>query len=131
MASYGSVLGSSQNQLIEPVVAPRFAFTCSEPLLKTLGDLASEMQVPIHSHICQQKEEVTKILSNYPQHRECASIFNAAGMLNSRVCAKFENGKNYCVEISYNLGQYVCVHVCFSSSYRLTWPIVYTWRSVR
>lgn len=54
--------------------------------MTTLGDLASEMEVPVHSHICQQKEEVTNILYNYPQHRDCASIFDAAGMLNSRVC---------------------------------------------
>lgn len=87
--------GSPQNHLIEPVVAPRFAFTCSQPLLRTLGDLASEMEVPVHSHICQQKEEVTKILYNYPQHRDCASIFDAAGMLNSRVC------RSYCQVIAW------------------------------
>ena len=75
----------SQNDLIEPVVAPRFATTCSQPLLCSLGDLAREMNVPVHSHICQQREEVMRILLNNPMHRDCASIFDTAGMLNSRV----------------------------------------------
>lgn len=73
-----------KNHLIEPVVVPRFASTCSQPLLNALGDLASEMDVPVHSHICQQKEEVTKILFNNPSQRDTASIFDAAGMLNSK-----------------------------------------------
>lgn len=113
-----------QNHLIEPVVVPRFASTCSQPLLNALGDLASEMDVPVHSHICQQKEEVTKILFNNPSQRDTASIFDAAGMLNSKVridncvcLTKYRNLKDYVLLVMANkplkllvVHTYMCVH---------------------
>jgi guanine deaminase len=74
-----------KNPLIEPVVAPRFAASSSLPLLRALGDLAREMAVPVHSHICQQREEVTTVLQHNPQCRDSASLFDTAGMLNPRV----------------------------------------------
>ena len=69
-----------QNPLIQPVVTPRFAISCSEPLLKALGDLAQEMEVPIQSHICEQKDEVDYTLKIYTQHKTCSAIFQKAGL---------------------------------------------------
>ena len=76
---------NAQNPLIQPVVTPRFAITCSEPLLKALGDLAQEMDVPIQSHICEQKDEVTYTLELFPMHKTCSSIFHSAGLLTPKV----------------------------------------------
>ena len=74
-----------QNPLLEPVVAPRFAPSCSQPLLRALGALAREMEVPVHSHLGQQREEVTRLIQENPSCRDPTSVFDTAGMLNSRV----------------------------------------------
>jgi guanine deaminase len=73
-----------KNPLMEPAVAPRFTSTCSQPLLRALGELASELAVPVHSHLGQQREEVTRLLQDNPSSRNPAHLFEMAGMLNSR-----------------------------------------------
>jgi guanine deaminase len=108
-----------KNDLIEPVVGPRFASTCSQHLLRALGDLAREVEVPVHSHICQQKEEVTSVLLDNPMHRDSASVFDTAGMLNSRTymahCVYMEDRE---VELFKSKGVGV-VH-CPNSNFSLT-----------
>ena len=81
-------LSHIQNPLIQPVVTPRFAITCSEPLLKDLGDLAQEMDVPIQSHLCEQKDEVKYTLELFPGHEDSSSIFHTTRMLTTKVYVK-------------------------------------------
>jgi len=46
-----------QYRTITPIVTPRFAISCTEGLMKSLGDLAKEYNLPIqvshlnHSHV--------------------------------------------------------------------------------
>ena len=81
-----SSLLPSQNPLIQPVITPRFAPTCSPQLLKELGELAKETGVHIQSHICEQKPEVEFTLKLFPGRENCASIFEESGLLTEKVC---------------------------------------------
>ena len=75
-----------QNPLIQPMVTPRFARTCSQQLLNALGRLAQEMDVAVQSQICEQREDVISTLQHHTMHINCASIFDSARMLTSKVC---------------------------------------------
>lgn len=44
--------------LVKPIITPRFAPTCSEELLKGLGDLALKYRLPVQSHLSENPEEV-------------------------------------------------------------------------
>ena len=82
-----SSVSPSQNPLVQPIVTPRFAPTCSSELLKSLGELAKEMDVHIQSHICEQKPEVEYTLKLFPDHKHSASIFDKNGLLTDKVCS--------------------------------------------
>ena len=44
--------------LVKPIITPRFAPTCSEELLRGLGDLALKYRLPVQSHLSENPEEV-------------------------------------------------------------------------
>ena len=74
-----------QNPLINPIITPRFAPTCSQALLQGLGVIAREMDVHVQSHICEQKPEVKFTLELFPDHEHCVAIFERAGLLSDKV----------------------------------------------
>ena len=45
-------------RLVKPIITPRFAPTCSEELLKGLGDIALQYNVPVQSHLSENIAEV-------------------------------------------------------------------------
>ena len=48
-----------QNEhLVKPIITPRFAPTCSEELLRGLGDLAQQYNLPVQSHLSENIDEV-------------------------------------------------------------------------
>lgn len=45
-------------QLVKPIITPRFAPTCTEELLKGLGKLAQKYDIPVQSHLSENIDEV-------------------------------------------------------------------------
>lgn len=74
-----------QNPLIQPVITPRFAPSCSDKLLKKLGQLAEEFDVAVQSHMCEQLPEVEYTLRLFPRHKHTADIFDTANLLTRKV----------------------------------------------
>lgn len=48
---------SKGNSLITPVITPRFAPSCTPTLLEALGELATEFNIPIQSHLSENRKE--------------------------------------------------------------------------
>ncbi len=74
-----------QNPLIKPIITPRFAPTCSLPLLKGLGDMAQEYGVHVQSHLCEQIPEIEFTMKLFPNFRNTAEIFDQCNLLNKKV----------------------------------------------
>lgn len=74
------------------MITPRFAPTCSVPLLRGLGELAAEYHVPIQSHLCEQESEIAFTKTLFPQYHTTAEIFHEAGLLTNQVSVKFTVG---------------------------------------
>ncbi|KAJ7063430.1 hypothetical protein C8F01DRAFT_1055762 [Mycena amicta] len=71
-------------QLVHPILTPRFAITCSGPLLKGLGDLAAaDATLRIQTHISENPSEVAFTRSLFPQHQSYADIYASFGLLRS------------------------------------------------
>ena len=75
----------SQNPLIQAVVTPCFAPSCSRALLRNLGKLAAEYDVPIQSHMCESLLEIEFTRKLFPEHETTAELFRKAGLLTSKV----------------------------------------------
>jgi len=82
--SFIKFVNAMKNPLVQPIITPRFAPTCSPQLLKGLGQLALDTGVNIQSHICEQKDEVEYTLGLFPDHEHCASIFDKNDLLTEK-----------------------------------------------
>ena len=75
----------SQNPLIQPAITPSSIGSSSEAQLKALGDIARDRNLPIQSHLCEQKSARKYFLSFWPGYANNASVFEATGMMTSKV----------------------------------------------
>ena len=57
----------------------------SEAQLKALGDIARDRNLPIQSHLCEQKSAREYFLSFWPGYTNNASVFEATGLMTSKV----------------------------------------------
>eukprot|EP00878_Enallax_costatus_P005576 GHUV01005849.1.p1 GENE.GHUV01005849.1~~GHUV01005849.1.p1 ORF type:complete len:308 (+),score=28.16 GHUV01005849.1:266-1189(+) len=69
---------------LSAAVVPRFIPTCSQELLSGLGQLAAEMDLHIHSHISESRDQVEFSKQLHPDQPHDAAIYGAAGLLTSR-----------------------------------------------
>jgi len=86
--------------LVRPIITPRFAPACSAELMKRLGKLAEEENLPIQTHISENKNEIALVKELFPpavlaratgdeslakQHESTyAGVYDAFGLLTSR-----------------------------------------------
>lgn len=95
---YVRSLGST---LINPVITPRFAITCSRECLKGLGDLYREEnldpknKVYIQTHLSETRAEVDFVTSLFPESKSYSHVYDEAGLLTPRTilahCIYLEN----------------------------------------
>jgi Amidohydrolase family len=59
---------------VQPIVTPRFAPSCTEDLLKQLGELAAAESLPIQSHINENKDEIKWVAELFPESKSYADV---------------------------------------------------------
>ncbi|KAF6206470.1 hypothetical protein GE061_017703 [Apolygus lucorum] len=72
------------NPLVEPVITPRFAISCSMDLLKELGKLAASGNYYIQTHISENKAEVEFTKEVFPDQPNYAEVYNVSGLLTNK-----------------------------------------------
>ena len=66
-------------------ITPRFVPSCSEALLRGVGELAaSHPDVWIQSHVAENKDEIAWVKSLYPAARSYAAVYEQFGLLRPR-----------------------------------------------
>lgn len=65
---------------IRPIVTPRFIPSCSPGLLKALGDMAAEFELPVQSHLSENMEECELVASMYPEAACYGAVYDAYGL---------------------------------------------------
>ncbi|KAJ1929234.1 hypothetical protein IWQ60_001342 [Tieghemiomyces parasiticus] len=81
------VLGNDQASgppLITPVITPRFVGSCSAPLMQGLAGLADRYDLPIQSHLSENRAEVTWTESLHPECASYTDIYATYGLLRPR-----------------------------------------------
>ncbi len=76
----------NKSSLVKPIVTPRFAPTCTEELLESLGNLAVDYKIPVQSHLNENKSEVVWVKELFPNSKNYASVydeFNLFGQTNT------------------------------------------------
>lgn len=76
--------------IVRPVITPRFAPSCSVPLLKGLGDLARETGLPVQTHISENKGEIELVRELFPVEQtgardgSYAAVYDVFGLLTDK-----------------------------------------------
>ncbi|KAI5301661.1 hypothetical protein KEM55_001592, partial [Ascosphaera atra] len=72
--------------LLNPIITPRFAPSCSREALKALGDLAASENPPIRiqTHLSENENEVKWVKSLFPDKKSYTDVYDGAGLLTPR-----------------------------------------------
>lgn len=74
-----------EHHLIRPAVTPRFAPSCSHKLLKELGQLSENENLPSQTHISETKGEIELVKKLFPDSKHYAGVYDDHGLLSSRM----------------------------------------------
>lgn len=66
---------------VKPILAPRFAPTCSEKLMTGLGMLAAKYHCGVHTHLVESIWEAEEALRCFPRYHSDAEIYERAGLM--------------------------------------------------
>lgn len=69
--------------LVKSIVTPRFAITCSRQLMKELSKISKDLNLPIQSHLSENKGEISFVASLFPECSDYASVYDSVGLLTS------------------------------------------------
>ncbi|KAI8924445.1 hypothetical protein BC831DRAFT_465680 [Entophlyctis helioformis] len=70
--------------LVTAVITPRFVPTCTAELMKGLGDLAAEFNLPIQSHLSETPSEVRWVAELHPTISTYSDVYDHYGLLTDR-----------------------------------------------
>lgn len=73
-----------KNDLVKPIITPRFVPTCSLELLKSLGELSKKYNVPVQSHLSENLSEISFVRKLHPKLKNYAGVYDEAGLFGDR-----------------------------------------------
>ena len=65
VSSYESLIADS-GPLVRPIITPRFVPTCTSEMLRACGSLASMYQLPVQSHLSENRDEIAWVAELEP-----------------------------------------------------------------
>lgn len=71
-------------ELVQPILTPRFAPSCTKPLLNALGTLANDEDLPIQTHISENKPELALVRKMFPEYSSYAYVYDTHGLLTAK-----------------------------------------------
>ncbi|KAG8467977.1 hypothetical protein KFE25_007029 [Diacronema lutheri] len=86
---HGVGVGGKRPALVTPAVIPRFAPSCTPPLMKALGELSrrgdgSGQKLPVHTHLSENASECAWVAEMHPEASCYADVYKRSGLLHER-----------------------------------------------
>lgn len=72
-----------QPPLVQPVITPRFALSCTGPLLQSLGDLANSRtpSIAIQTHLSENSKEIESTMKEFPDCEMYTEVYDKSGLV--------------------------------------------------
>src|SRR5699024_6615273 len=67
---------AKKSDIVKPIITPRFVPTCTQELLKGLGELSEKYNVPVQSHLSENMVEVKWVRKLHPEVKDYSSVYN-------------------------------------------------------
>ncbi|EMC93016.1 hypothetical protein BAUCODRAFT_151391 [Baudoinia panamericana UAMH 10762] len=71
-------------ELITPIITPRFAPSCTDATLTALGKLHHETDLPVQTHISENKSECQLVKELFPHSASYTDVYDSTGLLTSK-----------------------------------------------
>lgn len=68
---------SDKSSIVKPIVTPRFVPSCTGDLMGKLGELAEKYDVPVQSHLSENKGEIEWVKELHPESKDYASVYDS------------------------------------------------------
>jgi guanine deaminase len=72
------------HSLITPIITPRFAPSCSSELMHGLGALQKETNLPVQTHISENKNEIELVKKMFPDYASYTEVYDGHGLLSQK-----------------------------------------------
>ena len=69
---------------VAPIITPRFVPSCTPALMDNLGKLAAARQLPIQSHLSENKKEIAWVKELHPECKNYAEVYDRYGLLTDK-----------------------------------------------
>nr|XP_009681523.1 PREDICTED: guanine deaminase-like isoform X2 [Struthio camelus australis] len=69
---------------VQPIVSPRFGPSCTEDLLRALGNLAQACDLRVQSHISENEEELKLVENLFPAYQNYTDVYDKNKLLTSK-----------------------------------------------
>lgn len=80
-----SYIRALPGDLVQPILTPRFAISCTDDLLSALGDMAQkDKTLAIQTHISENRGEIEYIKKLFPDSSSYADVYHKHGLLTER-----------------------------------------------
>ena len=70
----------SSASLVRPIVTPRFIPSCTPDMLRACGELAAKYQLPVQSHLSENKDEIAMVAELEPEGTCYGDAYNRYGL---------------------------------------------------
>ena len=72
-----------QPPLVQPIITPRFALSCTGDLLNSLGELVNSRtpSIAIQTHLSENKKEIASTLEEFPDCELYTEVYDKAGLV--------------------------------------------------
>lgn len=79
-------LGNPANglALVKPIITPRFAPLCLRKLMSQLGEISKTHELPVQTHISENKQEIALVAKMFPESLSYADVYDGHGLLGRR-----------------------------------------------
>jgi len=71
----------AENELVKPIITPRFVPHCTTELQKGLGKLSLKYNVPVQSHLSENRDEIEWVKKLHPESPSYTAVYDEAGLL--------------------------------------------------
>ncbi|XP_048007261.1 guanine deaminase [Leguminivora glycinivorella] len=75
---------SYKDDLVQPVISPRFALSCDEPLMTGLAKIAQKYDCRTQSHISENLKEIEYVLEINPSCTSYSEVYDKSQILNNK-----------------------------------------------
>lgn len=69
-------LYADKSQVVKPIITPRFVPSCTGGLMNKLGELAKKYNVPVQSHLSENKGEIEWVKELHPDSKNYADVYD-------------------------------------------------------